>query len=50
MESSSLPGQIQVSEPVAAALSGSYTLEPRGDVELKGKGPTAAYFLTGRKA
>jgi class 3 adenylate cyclase len=49
MESNSLPDQIQVSEAVAAALGDGFELEPRGTIELKGKGLTEAYFLVGRK-
>jgi len=48
-ESTSLPDQIQVSEPVALALGDAFELEPRGEVELKGKGATPAYFLRGRR-
>ena len=48
LESTSAPDRIQVSEAVAAALAGRYLLEARGNVELKGKGPTRAYFLVRR--
>ncbi len=49
MESTSLPDQIQVSETVASALGNRFELAPRGEVQLKGKGPTSAYFLVGRR-
>lgn len=41
------PNRIHVSEPVAGALRGSFDLEPRGTVDLKGKGDTESYFLRG---
>jgi guanylate cyclase len=47
MESHGLPGQIQVTERVAAALSGSFDLRPRGVVDVKGKGPMRTFLLTG---
>ena len=49
LETSALPGRIQVSEPVAAALAPAFVLEPRGPIKLKGKGATPTYFLAGRK-
>jgi hypothetical protein len=27
----------------------TFELEPRGEIELKGKGPTKAFFLMGRR-
>jgi class 3 adenylate cyclase len=50
LESSSEPNAIHVSEPVADELRGSYDLEPRGVVELKGKGETKTYRLRGPSA
>jgi adenylate cyclase len=50
LETTSLPGRIQVSDAVAAALGDAYELEPRGPIELKGKGSTQAWFLNGRTA
>lgn len=47
LESSAEPNQIHVSEPVVEALRGSFDLEPRGTVDLKGKGDTETYFLRG---
>jgi class 3 adenylate cyclase len=47
LESTSEPDRIHVSDAVAAALRGSFDLEPRGSVELKGKGPMATHFLLG---
>ena len=50
LETTAPPGRIQVSEPVAEALGDAFEVEPRGEVELKGKGPTEAWFLLGRRA
>jgi guanylate cyclase len=47
MESHGLPGQIQVTERVAAALEDSFVLRPRGVVDVKGKGPMRTFLLTG---
>jgi guanylate cyclase len=47
MESHGLPGQIQVTERVAAALGPPFTVEPRGTVEVKGKGAMRTFLLTG---
>ena len=45
MESSSLPGTIQVSEETHRLLADTYDFEPRGEIEIKGKGkmPTFLY-------
>ena len=48
MESNSTPDRIQVSAPVAAAVGKAFSLESRGQVELKGKGLAEAYFLERR--
>ncbi len=48
MESHSTPGRIQVTEATFARLSGTHTLECRGEVVIKGKGPMITYFLLGR--
>jgi adenylate cyclase len=50
LETSAEPDTIQVSQAVVACLGPAYRVEPRGDVELKGKGPTASYALMGRSA
>jgi adenylate cyclase len=47
LETSAEPGRIHVSEPVADALRGSFDTEPRGTVELKGKGPISTHYLIG---
>ena len=48
LESTSLPARIHVAGAVAAALSPTYELEPRGVVELKGRGGMETYLLGGR--
>ena len=48
LESTSLPDRIQVSQPVADALDGSFALESRGQVEIKGKGTMPTWFVVGR--
>ncbi len=50
MESSGLPGRIQVTESVFERLRAEYDFEPRGEVEIKGKGLLRTYLLTGRLA
>jgi len=48
LESSGVPGKIQVSEATFWRLSNKYDLEKRGPLELKGIGTTETYFLLGR--
>jgi adenylate cyclase len=48
LESTSLPDRIQVSQPVAAVLDGSFVLESRGQFEIKGKGTMPTWFVVGR--
>jgi adenylate cyclase len=50
MESSGLPGRIQVTEAVFERLRADFGFEPRGEVEVKGKGLLRTYLLTGRLA
>jgi class 3 adenylate cyclase len=47
MESHGVPGRIQVSDTVAAALSGEYRFEDRGTIDIKGLGSMHTYFLLG---
>lgn len=49
MESHGLPDEISVSEACYLRLRDAFLLEPRGVVELAGKGPMTAYFLRGRR-
>jgi adenylate cyclase len=45
MESHGLPGEIQVTERVAAALGREFTVRPRGTILVKSKGPMATFLL-----
>jgi len=45
MESHSLTGRIHVSDATRVALNGRFALEPRGTIEVKGKGLMETYFL-----
>jgi adenylate cyclase len=48
LESTSEPGRIHVSRRFATGLGEGYRVEPRGTVELKGKGPTETFWLVRR--
>jgi class 3 adenylate cyclase len=39
MESQGLPGRVQISEATAQFLSTDVSLEPRGTIEVRGRGP-----------
>jgi class 3 adenylate cyclase len=47
MESTGVPGRIQVTSTVAERLQERFRLEPRGTIDIKGKGAMATWFLTG---
>jgi len=48
MESLAVPGRIQVTSSVHDLLGDRYSFEPRGMIEVKGKGQLPTWFLTGR--
>ena len=48
MESTGVPGRIQVPTAVRDRLCGTFTFDERGPVEVKGKGLQHTWFLTGR--
>lgn len=50
MEATGVPGRIQLAESLAAVLSDRFEFEPRGEVEVKGKGKIKTCFLVGEKA
>jgi class 3 adenylate cyclase len=50
MESQGVPGEIQVTERVVAALGGEYRFDPRGPIEIKGKGSMPVWLLRGHTA
>jgi class 3 adenylate cyclase len=45
MESHGVPGRVQVTEAVAEQLDEGLVAEPRGTIEVKGKGPMKAYLV-----
>jgi class 3 adenylate cyclase len=49
MESSGLPGRIQVTAEIYGRLRDRYQFEDRGEIEIKGKGRLRAYLLVGRR-
>jgi class 3 adenylate cyclase len=49
MESSGLPGRIQVTAATYERLRTRYRFEERGEIDIKGKGRMAAYLLVGRR-
>ena len=49
MEAQALPGSIQVAEETYRRLAGSYRLEARAPIRIKGKGMVQTYFLLGRE-
>jgi NAD(P)-dependent dehydrogenase (short-subunit alcohol dehydrogenase family)/class 3 adenylate cyclase len=49
MESHGVGDQIQCTEIVRSLLSHRYEFQPRGEVEIKGKGLMPTYFLVGAK-
>src|SRR5262249_22486992 len=49
MESTGLDGRIQVPEHVSERLKGTFILEPRGEVEIKGKGAMRTWFLLAQR-
>ncbi|HEY3249293.1 MAG TPA: adenylate/guanylate cyclase domain-containing protein, partial [bacterium] len=49
MESHGLPGRIQVTQRTYECLRADYEFEPRGPVEIKGKGLMSTYLLVGRR-
>lgn len=49
MESTGVPGRIQVTGGVVEAVRERYRFEPRGEIHVKGKGPMETWFLLGRR-
>ncbi|HXJ57418.1 MAG TPA: adenylate/guanylate cyclase domain-containing protein [Verrucomicrobiae bacterium] len=47
LESHGTAGRVQVSEAVYRRLQDRFEFEPRGTIELKGRGPMAVYLLKG---
>ncbi|MPR10025.1 adenylate/guanylate cyclase domain-containing protein [Microvirga tunisiensis] len=49
LEDGSLPGRIQVSDELRVALEHRYEFEPRGTINIRGKGRITTAFLTERR-
>ena len=45
MESGKIPDSIQVTRPVYDRLKDQFVFEPRGTIEVKGKGKVEAWLL-----
>jgi class 3 adenylate cyclase len=50
MESTGVPGRFQVTREARDRLAGQFAFEPRGPIEVKGKGLIETWFLLGRAA
>lgn len=48
MESFGVPSRIHVSAEIYGVLRHDFKFEPRGPLEIKGKGAMETYFLVGR--
>jgi class 3 adenylate cyclase len=48
MEAHGVPGRIHVTQVVHDRLDGAFAFEPRGVVDVRGKGPMSTWFLVGR--
>jgi class 3 adenylate cyclase len=44
-----MPGKIQVSDEAHDILAGKYAFEPRGTIEVKGRGEMQTWWLSGRR-
>lgn len=49
MESQGIPGRIQISPSAFRLLESDYVCEPRGELDIKGKGAMQTWFLVGPK-
>jgi len=49
MESHGVPGRIQLSDATYGLIRDEFTCEPRGTVDVKGKGPMRTWFLVGER-
>jgi class 3 adenylate cyclase len=49
MESQGMPGRVHVTQSTYERLKDAFDFEPRGTMEIKGKGPLATYFLVERR-
>lgn len=49
MESHGVPDRVHCTEEIAELLQGGFDLEPRGTIDVKGKGPMRTYLIVGEK-
>lgn len=49
MESTSLPGRIQISEATRHLLPAEFSVEHRGETSIKGRGTIDTYLLMGKR-
>lgn len=49
MESHGVPGRVQVTAAVVERLANEFEFEPRGLIDVKGKGPMPTWFLSRRR-
>jgi guanylate cyclase len=49
MESHGVPGRIHVGEAASALMEAGFQLEPRGVIDVKGKGSMSTWFLIGER-
>jgi class 3 adenylate cyclase len=50
MESHGTPGRIQITRATYELLAGEFVCEPRGTINVKGKGDMEVWYLVGRRA
>ena len=50
MESHGVPGRIQIDAATYELLAADFVCEPRGTIDVKGKGAIATWYLNGRRA
>jgi class 3 adenylate cyclase len=50
MESLGLPGRVHLSDSACGRLRDAFRVEPRGELDVKGKGRMRTWFLLGRQA
>ncbi len=48
LESHGVPGKVHITDATKRSLEGRFRFEPRGEIELRGVGPTVTWFLVGR--
>ncbi len=49
METTNIPGEIQITQKMALLLEEQFIIEERDEIEVKGKGKMCTYFLKGRR-